>query len=168
MSVLSQLHMYMHTKHNILNSHKNKLCKSETFWNSKYNTCMLYKHLAKVNIHHKRGKKLTAYGTQGTGMHHSYIKPGKGNNWPATGTIYHTKLKYNTSSVNECYKNSINSCRNARWKTLIEISGYSGLVRNANDSNRKSNSSPYNQWMCNMHFVSTQVLYIEPRQIHKL
>jgi hypothetical protein len=38
---------------------------------------MFYKHLAEVNIHHERGKKLKAYGTQGRGgaemMHHSYI-----------------------------------------------------------------------------------------------
>jgi len=50
------------------------------FRNSKYNTCTFYKHLAKVNIHHERGKKLTAYGTQGGQNDASFIKLGKCNN----------------------------------------------------------------------------------------
>lgn len=60
----------------------------------------------------------------GAGMiHHSYIKPGKCSNWLATGTIYHTKLKQNTSSVMSVLQKQHQSM----WKCLTKNNSLTDL-----------------------------------------
>jgi len=117
---LASYTLYIHIKHNIQNTgHKKKWCKFKTkkgileLRNSKYNTSMFYKHLAKVNIHHERGKKLTG-GPEWCIIH--IIRPGNCNNWLTTEKIYHTKLKYNTSSVTSALQKQHQSM----WKCATE------------------------------------------------
>lgn len=105
-----QTYTHTHTKRNIQNTgHKRKdmNLKQKEFWNSGIQSTTLLPSTntwPKSTFLTKRGKKLTAHGTQGARkMHHSHITPSKCNNLLATGTNYHTKLKYNTSSVTSVF-----------------------------------------------------------------